>query len=384
MRTRVWISLLAAMTTLLGGCGARVDVGAETRRLLDDAITKLTNQSGDWRQVMETTVQKLPKDAQSLVRTELNDLLSRSISAAGSEIRCVIDFVGQRALHGLIRLRAQLLGQEAPLIRPTFCSGTPDNIPMADFNANPSRFPSIQVHGYDLDTQPEMQVLLTDNDGTVSDVTRSPSGTSRLSHQGHYKIVISLGANGVRLSATSQQISIVWNGGERKWEIPVSQPNNPPCRIRDVFLDSIGIKEVRASLDTGDPEFGVNRPLVSAGANLTNRGSHVDAEVWIQATEANNGDTAGSGRSIFTIHSAPTGWRVHRIVTPSSDTIDTYRDTTWEVDERLRPGNGPVSLFQLWGDTHGWDVEPERQDGTRVVAHFRRVHLEEIQATDCT
>ena len=53
------------------------------------------------------------------------------------------------------------------------------------------------------------------------------------------------------------------------------------------------------------------------------------------------------------------------------------------IHSRLKGGDGPVSVYELWGDTHGWDVEPDRDDGTRVRAHFRRVTIEEVQAKDC-
>jgi hypothetical protein len=53
------------------------------------------------------------------------------------------------------------------------------------------------------------------------------------------------------------------------------------------------------------------------------------------------------------------------------------------VDRYLRAGDRPVARYHIWGDTHGWDVEPDRDDGTRVVTDFRRVVIEEIETGDC-
>lgn len=383
LRTCLRVSLsLAVIALVVAGCGGGVKVGADeqTRALLDDAINRLTNQSADWQRILTETRDNLPKDAQSFVRTELTTVLDRSVRAAGSEVRCIIDFLGQRVLEDLQRLRALLLHQEPPLRRPTICGINPSLVRMSERNADPSRFEAVEIHGYNFDTQPSPQVLLTDNN-VVSDVTKN-GAVSNLTHQSHYQMTLNLGGNGVKLSATSQVIALAWNG-TRLSEVPVIQPELAPCKVRTVHLDSIGMHEVRAVLDSGDREFGVNGPMVSAGVTLTNRESHVDADLWIRAEERNNGDTVGSGRMTFSIHSAETGWRVLRIVTPTSDTIPTYHDTTWEVDVRHQGGNGPVSRYELWGDTHGWDVEPDRDDGTRVRAFFRRVVIEEVQASNC-
>jgi len=163
-------------------------------------------------------------------------------------------------------------------------------------------------------------------------------------------------------------------------------PALPACATRVINLDNIGVQEVRASLQrppSRDGEFGMNQPLVSAGVKVSNEGTHVTAEVWIHAQEANGGDTLGVGSKTITIHSAETGWRVLRVVTPTVDTWPTYHDRTWEMDGGAIAGNGPVSLYQIWGDTHGWDVEPDRSDGTRVIAHLRRVVVEEVQTSGC-
>lgn len=370
-------ALLAAV--LLTGC-IGVEAGAETRTLINKAVGDITNQSADWRQVLERTINDLPKDVQSTVRNELNSLLQRGIAAAGAEGRCDIDFIGDRVLQGLIRIRAGLLGQESPVREPKLCSADPTLIPMAEFEADPSRFPSINLYGYDFDVQPDMQVLLTEN-GVVTDVTRDRNGVKHLNLQGHYRMVLNLGPNGVRLTRQSQKISVVWDGKPLA-EIPVNQ-SRPRCVVRSHPIDGIGTSVVRARLLAGDPEFGTNQPHVDAGVRLMNQGTHVDAEVWIDAVEARNGDTHGSGRSVFTIYSPPDGWKVHRIVTPDSDSIGYYHDTDWEMDPFVRAGAGPVALFRVWGDTHGWDVEPDREDGTRVEADFRRVTIEEIQTKDC-
>jgi hypothetical protein len=375
MRIRAWAGV-ALVVGLLAGCAPKVDVGSATLTTIDSAITKLTDNSADWQRTLRETIGQLPKDAESFVRVELNDLLGRGVAAAGSEIRCVIDFVGRRVLQGLTRVRASLLHQPVPPREPTFCGVNPPLISMADRNTDPNRVQAVHLHGYDFDTDPAMQVLLTDN-GAVSDVTGD-----NLTRQTHYQMVLNIGGNGVRLTPTSQRLSLSWNGRSMV-DIPVIQPGIPPCDTRLVNLDNIGTHETRAGLLRGDAEFGTNQPWVSAGITLTNHDSHITASLTIRAEEARGGDTLSAGTSVFNIHSAQSGWRVLRIVTPVSDEVPFYHDKTHEVDVFPRGGDVPVRTFEIWGDTPGDDVEPDRADGTRVVASFRRVVIEEIQTKDC-
>lgn len=374
MKFRALVCAVAVI--LLAGCSPKIDVGQATLQTIDGAITKLTNNSADWQRTLRETLDELPEKAEAFTRVELNDLLGRGIAASGSEVRCIVDFVGKRVLQGLTRIRARLLHQEVPPREPTFCGVNPPLISMADRAADPSRIQAVHLHGYDFDTEPAMQVLLTDN-GVVTDVTGS-----HLTRQTHYQMVLNLGGNGVQLTPTSQRLSLAWNG-RTLVDVPVVQPGIPQCRTRVVPLDNIGTHEARAVLQSGDREFGTNQPYVSAGVALINRDTHVTATLWIRAWEANGGDTVGAGSAVFNLHSAPSGWRVLRITTPDKDEIDTYHDTTWEEDIRKRGGNLPVATFHLWGDTHGADVEPGRDDGTRVIADFRRVVVEEIETGNC-
>lgn len=355
------------------GCGAK-DALEPTNKVIDEAIVKMTQQSGDWKSVLQETMEKLPKDAQSFVRVELQNTLDRSVAAAGSEVRCVIDFVGERTRQTLIRLKARLLGQAAEPRRPVFCSVVPPMISMADRTADPNRIQVVELYGYDFDAEPPMQVMLSNNNQTVE------VNPNTLTRQTHYHLTLNLGANGVPLGRDSQMITVRWNGASVS-QIPVVQPHTPKCRTQVVPVDNVGTRLVRAVREQGDLEFWGRGPTVEAGARLSNREAFVEAEVWITAIETSGGDnTIGRGKEVFTVYSAPPGWKVLHLVTPAEDII-TYTDTNWEKDDHPRGGNGPVRLFETWGDTHGNDLnEPE---GARVLAYFNRIQVEIVETTNC-
>jgi hypothetical protein len=297
---------------------------------LEDAIVDITNQSADWQQILDETLANLPGEAKSFVRVELSSIVQRSISAAGSEVRCVVDFLHTRVVEDLRYLLTVVSHRPPPLRTAVVCGVSPSLIRMSERNADPSRFEAVEIFGYNFDRGEVALLLLTEN-SVVHDVTHT-NGVSNVTVQHHHQMMINLGANGVKLTPTSQLLALVWDSN-RLSEIPIIQPEPSPCRIRRQNLDTIGSHEVRAQLLAGDREFGTNQPLVSAGVTLTNSESHVDAKHWIRA-EANGGDTVGFGSETFSIHSADRGWRVLRIVTPAVDEVGAL--------PRHHLGGGPV------------------------------------------
>jgi hypothetical protein len=110
------------------GCGAvdkivnfGTDTRTETINALNDAISALQSQSADWQQVLKDTQSKLTKDAQSTLRTEISDLISRTVAQGGVELRCDADFIRERIREELVRLKAKYLGQPQPVVDPAFC-----------------------------------------------------------------------------------------------------------------------------------------------------------------------------------------------------------------------------------------------------------------------
>ena len=101
----------------LTGCGAidkivnfGTDTRTETVNTLNDAISALQSQSADWQQVLKDTVSKLTKDAQSTLRSEISNLISRTVAQGGVELRCDADFVRERIREELVQIESQVPG----------------------------------------------------------------------------------------------------------------------------------------------------------------------------------------------------------------------------------------------------------------------------------
>src|SRR5262249_11886728 len=109
-----WSAAVAiSVFIFLNGCSLSkiinpaIDTRTETLNTLNDAITALQSQSADWQQVLKDTASKLTKDAQSTVRNEISNLISRTTAQAGVELRCDADFVRERIREELVRLKAR-------------------------------------------------------------------------------------------------------------------------------------------------------------------------------------------------------------------------------------------------------------------------------------
>jgi K+-sensing histidine kinase KdpD len=120
------------LTFLLSGCGAidkLVNFGTDTRTetllTVDNAISALQSESADWQQVLKDTISKLIKDGQSTIRSEISNLLSRTVAQGGVELRCDADFVRERIREELVRLKARFMGQPEPVVDPAFCQVVP-------------------------------------------------------------------------------------------------------------------------------------------------------------------------------------------------------------------------------------------------------------------
>src|SRR5690242_15920101 len=100
---------VALCAMLLNGCfGKQVDQGIAA---IENAIAVLDQNSAAW----QTTITNLEKDlvagGQSTLANEVQSLANRAIATTGAELRCNIDFIGQRIDQELRRIVARLKGQ---------------------------------------------------------------------------------------------------------------------------------------------------------------------------------------------------------------------------------------------------------------------------------
>jgi hypothetical protein len=180
-------------------------------KALDEAIAKIEKESGSWRKTVEETRDVVIDEANSSIRNELTNLINDGVAATGIEVRCNIDFVGNKTKQKLIHMRNQIAVKykiprrsEAPL-EPGLCQVIPSSI---DLNLPPKRRSQLKLAGYDFDKDTIMVFLL--NGDQEIDVT------SRLAQTTKYLLTLNLSpANGIDFSSESNKILIKTIGSNK-------------------------------------------------------------------------------------------------------------------------------------------------------------------------
>jgi hypothetical protein len=157
----------------------RVD---RTLDILQEASTNLNNQSISWQETLENTTRQLTEDAQSTIRTEVQQTLDRAIAASGQEIKCTADFFRTRAKADIDRIIARLKGDpEQSISQPVVCGVIPES--GIDMNVEPNRRNAIEWYGYDFD-KTRCKVYLLNQAGSQTDITEF------LTQQSHYHMTL--------------------------------------------------------------------------------------------------------------------------------------------------------------------------------------------------
>lgn len=369
--------LAGALTVSCNPLGALTEqIDDSTSRLiavLDDAIAELASANTDWQRIVQDALVKLPSDVQSTIRTEISDMLNRAIGAAGAELRCDVDFLGNRLRQQLIDLRARILGQPSSPREPQLCQVSPLAV---DLGLEPNRRTRLDFFGYDFDTLPITATLVNG--------TNSVLVTDKLARPTHYHMTLNLGGNGVQFSSSSERLVLSWQGKEIS-TISVIQPSTPICRTRTLSVP-IGKITYEPRLTRGDREFDGNGPRVTASVSLdvehvgsgTAAQSRVLATYSMRAKETESDWTTGDGQESKIVFSSDAGERVERLITTHVDTL-TYTDSDHNVDSFSRGNAGPVRTFEFYGDTDGDDVGR----GTQMTVHFNDLRVVLTQTGNC-
>jgi len=314
----------------------------EAVRALDDAIRTLDNTSEDWQKVLQETRAKLTEDAQTTIRNEISDVLTRGVGATGADFRCSADFVRGRVRQELVRLKSELIGGTVESREPTLCNIVPSVI---DVSRIPDSLKALELYGYNFDVSP-IEVIVELGDRTV-DVT------SKLDRPTRYLLTLNLGPNGVQLPPEANRITLKWNATTLS-TITIIQPPPVVCR-----------KEVRSFQPTpythipqhilGDREFNRHGPDVEASATIMNRQMYIEAEVYMIARETSADWTTAQGKAVVRLYSVEPGWRIADVSGKLDDKIG-YRDSNYDPDVFDRGSGGPVKRFSAVGDSAGVDA----------------------------
>lgn len=338
---------------------------AETTRVLDDAIDKLDGNSRDWQSILQDTVAGLTKDFQSSVRSEVSNLLQRSISTASGEFRCDMDFIGNRARYALAQIKASLIGEELPPLPPELCNIVPLAV---DRELVPERLNKVEIFGYDLDAKGLK--LYHQSGRNMSDITRFVSKPT------HYHLVINMGSNGVRLNDKSNRLVAKWNDDFLS-DIAIIQPTTPVCKTKMVTA-SPGKITYRPPHTRGDREYKGHGPNVTCSVKLLVGRGKIDARISMTARETKKDWTTASGSMRQTVYRPDPGWIITGITNTTSDVIR-YIDSNHNEDVFNRPTAGPVKRYVFVGDTKG----KEAGTRTQTTVTFNQLRIQLRESKDC-
>jgi hypothetical protein len=361
----------AIVLCVVSGCGLgdiSQQINSSTQQAiaaLNDAITKLSNANADWQGILGDLMSKLPA-AEQTIKADVSDVLTHAIGAAGTQVTCILDFIGTRVREGLLRIKAKVLGQSLPPVEPSFCDANPAAVDSARV---PNELKFIEFFGYNFDSTPAVQVVLKNGDQEV-DVSNF------LDRPSHYHMTLKFGANGVQLSPTSQRFIVRWNNNEVS-TIGIIQPTTPVCgtRVKPFTPSAIDFIPPRTR---GDREFSGHGPRVDTHVSVSNFGQRVFANIQMTAQETESDWTTASGSMSKEIYTPDPGWRVQQILgTPNADF--NYTDSDTKDDTFNIGGNGPVSILTFLGDTSGDDAGID----TKVTVTFSSLRMVEIETTNC-
>ena len=366
MKTLFYLVLIS----LFSGCSVLKtlenlpDTLNKTENLIDDAIAEISTQSSSWQTTLQNLESKLVGDAQSTIRTEVQQLANRTIAATGVELRCNADFLGTRVIQGLQRIKAKLLNQSIPERVPVFCQVIPSEIKMS---LTPDRRDKINITGYDFDNQPNLKLFLYSN-GNKTDLTRY---INRLTH---YEIVLNLGNNGVQLNGQSDRITLEYNNQELS-SIAIIQPQIPNCIVEDYFIPTSTLTFTPPHI-SGDSDFFGHGPRIDCDVNAFIENNTVKVRVYMKAQETAWDNSKAEGSEIFTLFTAPSNRKIEAIVSDSSSS-KSYTDANYEVDY-FQLGSGEfVKRFGFTGDT-AWGGESGTKTKVEVELNKLTIRLKEV------
>ena len=213
----VRIILMIATSVVLCGCfESAVEKAANE---LDRHIYTLQNESGDWRATLQQSVTDLQKAGQTTLANEVQNVLTRSISATGEEGRFDVDFLRSRS-EQVLRNAVSVLrgGKDVYISPPAIGSWTPTKV---DLYLPPERRTSLEFSGYDLANKAKdgtgLRLLLVMVDDSTTDVSRHIYQTT------FYHAVVNTSGSGIQFTPNSKSLRLVWDGKQLS-EIPVLIP----------------------------------------------------------------------------------------------------------------------------------------------------------------
>jgi hypothetical protein len=240
-----WFCLVICGVVLINCIGKPVDKAIAA---LEEAISSIDRNSAAWQKTLTNLESDLVAQGQSTLANEVQSVANRTIATGGVELRCNIDFIGQRVNQGLRRILARLKGQEVPPLMPAACTVDPAEIRIEMVRQH--RLTSLNYYGYDMfdrdATDSRMKIFLRDRDGREEDVT------SAIALPTHYLMTVRLADDRVHFTDQTDKLIVRWDQTILS-TINVVQPQRepPPIIVSDLQVT------FRTNDDDKDDDTGV-------------------------------------------------------------------------------------------------------------------------------
>jgi len=364
------IIVAAVLLSTLSMAGCIEPPIQEAVKVIDNGIRDIGQNSASWQAILQRVANQLPQEISETIRVDAQSLANRSIATAGIEFRCNVDFLANRAIESLRRLKAQLLKQNPPLLPPAFCQVDPASI---DLKVSPTRWSTVILAGYDLDrkdgaTKPLQILLLTGQGSTIL------LPESRIGRTTHYQITLNLGAMARQLyNDRIAKIVVSWGGKSDgypqivvvPWEakrqtntaVPIGQtgPYYPPRTGGD------------ADFDTGDDD----PTNLEVRGELSISEQAINSRMYMYAHEVEDDYTEVKGWSSWSrAYTPPQGWRIVE-VRPNVTSIHSAKVTVHGRITYSRPAGEVVDYFEVWVDSDG----DEAGTWSRAITHWRPLNI---------
>ncbi len=190
----------------------------------ENAISELDKNSANWQTTLANLEQQLIAQGQSTLSNEVQSLANRGIANVSVELRCNVDFIGQRMDQGLRRIVARLKNQTPPPIMPAYCNVDPQDGIRVEL-VRQGRLASLNYYGYDMFDQnandSQMKVFLVDRNGQESDISFA------IALPTHYLMTVRLVDNRIQFTDQVDKLIVRW-GQTTLSTINIIQPPPPP------------------------------------------------------------------------------------------------------------------------------------------------------------
>lgn len=351
----------------LGSIGSAID---RATKVIDDGINGILARADVWQRTLERVAQDLPGDVAEIVRTEAQNLATRTIAQAGTELMCVTDFYARRAVEALNSLKDLLLGRGAgpEKLPPAFCQVVPASV---NLNDAPASWATVTLHGYDLDHTDSgnnlFTVLMQNASGTTTPLTETWIGRTT-----HYQVTLNLGSLGRTLHDNNiRKLVSSWNNSTVNLPEVVIVPWMPERRTESATLGSTFYMPPHTG---GDRDFSTDddEPTsVRLRGTLTQSGNNIDSRVYMFAREDDPDHTMVEGTSPSArVYTAPSGWTIVGF-RPNAEARHFARVTEHGEQQFSRPAGEVIDHFSAFVDRGG----DEAGTWTHVIAHWRIIEV---------